>query len=100
MSRAPKPKRLGVKALLELMGADPNECPPCSLKEARQLAPEVARFENEYCPISGKVMYSSEGACRKAITNRINKGSNVSKLRSYLCPDCSHYHMSASFHTR
>jgi len=97
MSRKPKPKKNGVKALLELMGADPNEEAPGSFSEARELA-GVEHEERERCPANGKVCFNSESDAKNAARSRLSKGANVGKLRSYRCPDCNQYHLSSSFH--
>lgn len=100
MSKSPKRKKLGVKALLELMGADPNELAPMNLAEARALSglDQGTKEELPRCPANGKVMFSSEGTAKAAARSRLNKGSNVNKLRHYRCPDCNAFHLSSSFH--
>ena len=100
-----KTKTKGIKNLLALLGEDPNGHAPRNLAEARQMHEESGgespdrshghRLDND----CGKVCFTSESSCRAAINYRLKKGSNVSKLRSYLCPDCSAWHMTSSFHS-
>lgn len=97
MSRKTKTKREGVRALLDLLGADPNEPIPQTLAEARELA-GVERVERERCPETGKTCFSSESQAAAAINNRLRKGANTGKLRAYRCPDCNQFHMSSSFY--
>jgi len=97
MSRKTKTKRQGVRALLDLLGADPNEVIPHSLSEARDLA-GVERVERERCPETGKTCFASESQAKSAIGNRLRKGANTGKLRAYRCPDCNQFHMSSSFY--
>lgn len=85
------------KALLELLGADPNEPIPQTLAEARELA-GVERVERERCGETGKVCFSSDSQARAAINSRLRKGSNVSQLRAYRCEHCNQHHMSSSFY--
>lgn len=33
-----------------------------------------------------------------ATKHRLNKGSNISRLRTYFCDDCKAWHMTSSFH--
>lgn len=40
--------------------------------------------------------FPSEGAARKAIKNRLRKGSDTSYLRPYLCPHCGYWHMTST----
>ena len=44
----------------------------------------------------GKQGFPSEGACRKAIKNRLRKTSNTTFLRPYFCYECHHWHMTSS----
>jgi len=97
MRKKPKPKRLGVKDLLQLIGANPNDVVPTSISEARLLA-GVTHEEQVRCPSNGKVCFSSESGAKSAARARLNKGSNVGKLRTYRCPDCNQFHLSSSFH--
>ena len=97
MSRKTKTKRQGVRALLDLLGADPNEPIPQTLAEARELA-GVEFAERERCPETGKVCFSSESQANGAAKARLRKGSNVNQLRVYRCPDCNQFHMSSSFY--
>jgi len=101
-----KPKKRGVKALMELLGADPNESPPNNFEEARfrhelerQTVPvdPVRMDEMPRCQITGKVGFSSEPQAKKAARSRLNRGSNVSKLRVYRCEHCGMWHMSSNF---
>lgn len=101
MSKKPKPKRAGVRALLDLLGADPNEAAPTGLREAEWRADEAGGGEKhvslEKCPVSQKVMFSSESAAKAAARRRLNKGSNTNSLRTYRCPDCGAHHFTSSF---
>ena len=95
------PKKKGVKELLSMLGADPNEPPPVNLEEARfRVELEgVQRHTEEYprCQASGKVCFSSENRAKEAIRARMKKGSNVGKLRAYQCPDCQKWHFTSAF---
>jgi len=101
VSKKPKVKKLGVKAVLELLGADPNEVIPSGLREAEYLksleTDEPERSALVRCPASSKVCFSSASAAKAAARRRLNKGSNTSSLRTYHCPDCGKFHMSSSF---
>lgn len=87
------------KALLNKSN-DKDACAECRKASAKLLlsAPVVIR---NHTPTKigscGKQTFKSEKACKAAIHNRLNKGSNCDKLRSYFCRDCRGYHMSSSF---
>ena len=104
MSKKPRTKKLGVKDLLKLLGADPNEVAPVTLKEAKwQRAlegDEPPPAEMERCKESGKMCFSSESQAKTAARSRLNRGSSVSKLRTYHCEHCHHWHFSSSFFHR
>lgn len=104
MSKKPKAKKLGVKDLLKLLGANPDEAAPVTLKEAKwQRAlegDEPPPAEMERCKESGKVCFSSESQAKTAARSRLNRGSSVSKLRTYKCDHCHMYHFSSSFFHR
>ena len=95
-----KLKKRGVKALLELLGADPNEAPPQSLAEARFMHEReghtVEREELSRCRETGKVSFTSEGQAKQAARARLNKGANTGRLRTYRCPQCSNFHITSS----
>jgi len=101
MGKQPRQKKLGVKDLLKLLGADPNEVAPVTLKEAKwqraMEGDEPTPTEMERCKESGKVCFSSESQAKNAARNRLNRGSSVSKLRTYKCNHCHMYHFSSSF---
>jgi hypothetical protein len=96
-----KTKRRGVKALLELLGADPLESPPNNLDEAcfrhEMEGHTVEREERPHCQETGKVSFTSEGQAKQAARSRLNKGANTGKLRQYKCPHCSMFHLTSSF---
>lgn len=104
MEKKPRTKKLGVKDLLKLLGADPNEVAPVTLKEAKwQRAlegEEPERQEMERCKESGKVCFTSESQAKTAARSRLNRGSSVSKLRTYKCDHCHAWHFSSSFFNR
>lgn len=101
MRKKPKTKKLGVKALLELMGCDANEAVPSGLREAEMLCkmegPEEPQAALARCPQSGKVMFTSEHQAKGAMKRRLTKGSNVSSLRVYRCDSCSNWHFTSAF---
>lgn len=91
MAKKGKTKRL--EAIFAEMGVNVTDEPPI---------PEV---EKSYQPIRknnecGKVCYSSQGSCEKAIRFRLNVGSDTSRLRSYYCQICKSWHMSKSYHRK
>jgi hypothetical protein len=96
-----KPKKHGVKALLELLGADPYESPPNNLEEARfrnELeGTPIEREELSRCPVNGKVSFTSEGQAKQAARARLNKGANTGRLRTYRCDYCSNFHVTSQF---
>ena len=91
-----RPKQRKNKRLLELLGCDPHEPVP-TFEEARDSVPREI-YVVSLCPSSGKQSFTSESAARRAATNRMNKGSGTGAVRQYLCPDCSMWHLSSSFH--
>ena len=97
-----KPKKKGIKNLLSILGADPNESPPANLEEARfrqELEGQsIEREELSRCPVNGKVSFRSEGQAKQAARSRLNKGANTSKLRTYRCEHCASWHLTSSFH--
>lgn len=99
MAKKPKQKKLGVKALLSLMGCDPNEAVPTGLKEAewhRSMEgdePEPVGLGR--CSTAGKVCFTSESQAKTAAKRRLKKGSNAAAFRAYVCPDCSKWHLSS-----
>ncbi len=89
---------MGVKELLNLIGADPNEVIPEGLKEAQWLAKgDGERPTLPRCPASSKVCFSSESQAKQAMRNRLNKGANTSRLRTFKCDDCHQWHFTSSF---
>lgn len=45
-----------------------------------------------------KTCYTSKKQARKAAINRLNKGANADRLRTYWCDLCKAFHMTSSFH--
>lgn len=101
MAKKHRPVKKGVKALLDLLGADPNEVTPTNLHEARYLSELHGGAEERSallrCESSGKVRFSSESQAKAAARSRLNRGSNVDKLRVFRCPSCGDHHFSSSF---
>ena len=98
-----KRSQTDVRKLLELLGADPDESIPTDFKEARLLhksehKTSPPRHTHKKCTETGKTMYLSETMAKQAAKSRLNKGSNVSKLRQYKCEHCHHWHMSSTIH--
>lgn len=82
-----KVKRLN--SIFEKLGTDTQyEPPPCE----GERRPPASRKDND----CGKVCFSSESECNRAINRRLNIGANMSKLRSYFCKECNAWHMSSS----
>jgi len=92
-----RPKHRKNKRLLELLGCDPHEEQP-TFEEARDSVPREKPPERIICPFSGKHSFPSQSTARQAATNRMKKGSGTGAVRQYLCPDCSMWHLSSSFH--
>jgi len=87
------------KSLLALLGGDPLEAVPASLREAQDMQggePDKRQIMPR-CPMTGKVSFSSESQAKQAARHRLNRGSNVSKLRVYRCEHCAQFHFSSSF---
>lgn len=63
----------------------------------KPITPETAEKKHPERGPCGKVSYTSQVAADKAAKNRLRKGSNTSKLRTYFCKICSSWHMSSSF---
>lgn len=98
-----KKKQADINRILGLLGADPDEIIPNNFKDAKLLHVSEydnlpAKTEKRKCPETGKMMYLSETMAKQAARSRLNRGSNVSKIRCYLCEHCHHWHMSSSFH--
>jgi len=96
-------KKAEIDRLMNLLGCDPssdvipeNFAEAAMFRDTEEQKKGSTRLDNG----CGKVCYTSEGACRKAISRRLNKGSNVSRLRTYRCPTCDAWHMSSSFQQR
>ena len=90
--------------LLELLNAVSDEPAPVSLDEAQYLAwkngaETKIRFPVKIGPC-GKHAFPSKKSTKKAIANRLSKGSNASRLRAYFCEQCKAWHMSSSFRPR
>jgi hypothetical protein len=99
VSKKPKTKKIGVKELLALLGADPNEAIPTGLREA-EWATQLEGCEHEpvglgKCSTTSKVMFLSFSQAKAASKRRLKRGSNANAFRIYLCPDCSHFHMTS-----
>jgi hypothetical protein len=93
-----------VKRILDILGCDPNECFPDNLKDAKHFYEETNgiienKHERKLCEVTQKTIYPSKKAVGSAIKNRLNRGSNTDKLRSYQCEHCKNWHMSSSFFT-
>lgn len=93
-------KKEELKRLLDILGPDDSP-PPVSLFEARILSEDQGlatsyrhgyRKDNECM----KTCYQSEPAAKDAARNRLKKGANVSKLRTYFCDICSAWHLTSS----
>lgn len=101
MSKKPKTKRQGVKDLLRLLGADPNEPAPTGLREAEFRCDlegvEQQEKHLDRCETTGKVCFTSESQAKQAARRRLNKGSNTSSIRVYRCESCPAWHMTSSF---
>lgn len=101
MSKKAKIKKQGVRELLQLLGADPNEAIPSGLREAQQHAEREGGLPERSallrCEVSGKVRFNSESQAKGAARARLNRGANVDKLRTFRCPDCKDWHFSSSF---
>lgn len=102
MSKKPV-RNKGCANLMKLLGVDPNAPMPRNLHDARIIQEmeggealerrSGTRLENG----CGKMVFTSQSACAQAMKNRLRRGSNVSKLRSYFCDTCAGYHMSSRF---
>lgn len=76
--------------LLELLGAA-GESPPESMSDAcDRLAADGGTVELHVTVRGpcGKMSYSSEAKARQAISRRMKKGANTTRLRAYPCPHC------------
>jgi len=62
------------------------------LSEARPIRTFRAPAKVGVC---GKQIFGSEGQCRQAITNRLNKATDTTRLISYFCNRCHGWHMSS-----
>jgi len=98
-----KRKQADISRILDLLGVDPDEIVPNNFKDAKLLYVEEneklpTNKEKRKCHETGKMMYLSENMAKQAARSRLNRGSNVSKIRCYLCEHCHHWHMSSSFH--
>lgn len=97
MSKKPKTKKLGVAALLNLLGADPNEPIPAGIREAQwHTQDDTERSALRRCPQSGKVSFTSQSQAKQAMRSRLNRGANVSRLRVFHCESCHAWHFTSS----
>ena len=96
MNATTKAKRT---SLLKLLGEDPNE-ESLTFDEACDMCEPAEQDAHVFCESSGKRSYTSESTARKKATNSLNRKSDTSKLRCYLCPDCNMWHLSSSFHRK
>lgn len=81
--------------ILTNLGLDPKTVSTEAFDEDKRKRRERPPVSLGKCPVSGKVMFKSETMAKKAMRIRLNKSSNASKLRCYLCDDCSRWHMSS-----
>jgi hypothetical protein len=99
-------KKSEIDRLLSILGEDDADYIPENFKEAAMLdrdnreEPGNRKLGTRLSNDCGKVCFSSEQACSKAISFRLNRGSSVSRLRAYRCSTCNAWHMSSSVHKR
>lgn len=90
-----KRKEKDINRLFNILGWHPE--PVDSLNEAAEMSEQEKPVERVKIGPCGKTSYTSQSAVKKAIRHRLNKGANVSRLRSYHCDKCGLWHMTSSF---
>ena len=96
-----KPHKSRAARLKELLGED--DCQPANGREAMNRAMEDGHAIKDALPgrsdgACSKTYFTSEKQARKAALNRMRKGANVDRLRTYLCPACHFWHLSSTFY--
>lgn len=73
---------------------------PPPLKKLKDLPEPTAPTYNKPAERTrcGKQGFSSEKAAKQAMRSRLNKGANVSRLRTYFCKSCAKWHLTSTFH--